>query len=41
MEPEEKLYSKAETVKVFTYLGDMVSAGLVSEAAIYLGTICG
>ena len=41
MEEEEKSCDEAETVRGFTYLGDRVSAGGASEAAVTARTRCG
>ena len=41
MEQEEKLCDEVETVREFTYLDDMVSAGGGCEAAVYTCTRCG
>ena len=41
MEQEEKECDKVETVREFTYLGDSVSAGGGSEAAVTARKRCG
>ena len=41
VEHEEKLCDEVETVSVFTYLGDRVSAGGGYEATVTARTICG
>ena len=41
MEQEEKLCDKVETVREFTYLGDLVSAGGGYKAAVTARTRCG
>ena len=41
MEQEVRLCDEVETVREFTYLGNRVSAGGGSEAAVTAGTICG
>ena len=41
VEQEEKLCDEVETVSVFTYVGDMVSAGGGCEAAVIARTRCG
>ena len=40
MEQKEKLCDEVETVREFTYLGDMVSAGGGCEAAVTARTGC-
>ena len=41
MEHLERSCDEVETVREFTYLGDMVSAGEVFEAAVAARTRCG
>ena len=41
MEQEEKSCDEVETVREFTYLGDMVSAGGGCEVAVTARTTCG
>ena len=41
VEQEEMLYDEMETVREFTYLGDMVSAGGGCEAAVTARIRCG
>ena len=40
MEQEEKLCDEVETVREFTYVGDMVSAGGGCETAVTARTRC-
>ena len=41
MEQEEKICEGVETVRVFSYVGDMVSAGGRYEATVTEGRRCG
>ena len=41
MEQEETLCDEMETVGKFTYIGDRVSAGVRTEAAVTSRTRCG